>query len=99
MSFTRDPCVCLQEQLRHKQKFNLIAFNSRIESWKDRLVEVTEKTLHHAWQWLKQLTCHGSTNTLAALRQALSDSHAQAIYVLTDGRPDQVNMSTRFNEI
>lgn len=33
----------------------------------------------------------GSTNTLAALRIALSDTYTQAIYLLTDGRPDQVS--------
>ena len=33
----------------------------------------------------------GSTNTLAALRIALSDPHTHAIYLLTDGRPDQVS--------
>ena len=59
--------------------------------WKDRLVDVNEKTLHQAWTWIKELTCKGSTNTMAALRHALNDHHTQAIYLLTDGRPDQVS--------
>ena len=80
----------LQEQLRHKQKFNLVAFNTRAHSWKDRLVEVNEKNLQGAWQWIKSLQCLGSTNSLAALRLALSDPSTQAIYLLSDGRPDQV---------
>ena len=33
----------------------------------------------------------GSTNTLAALKLALSDELCEAIYLLTDGRPDQVS--------
>ena len=84
----------IQEQLRHKQKFNLVTFNSRSHSWKDSLVEVNEKNLQSAWQWIKALVCVGSTNTLASLRQALSDPSTQAIYLLTDGRPDQVGLLT-----
>ena len=87
---THSPLSPSQEQLRHKQKFNLVTFNSRAHSWKDRLVEVTEKNLQGAWQWIKNLVCLGSTNTMAALRHALSDPSTQAIYLLTDGRPDQV---------
>ena len=71
-----------------------MAFNSRAHCWKDHLVEVNEKNLQSAWSWIKALVCLGSTNTLAALRHALSDPSTQAIYVLTDGRPDQVHTHT-----
>nr|KAG5692191.1 hypothetical protein BaRGS_008737 [Batillaria attramentaria] len=81
--------VLMQEQLRHKSKFNIIAFNSKVIGWRDRLVEVTERSLQSAWTWVQGLTCWGSTNTYAAIQQALSDVHTQAIYLLTDGRPDQ----------
>ena len=81
----------MQEQLRHKQKFNIVCFNSKLAAWRDRLMEVNEKNLHEAWSWIKNLECRGSTNTLAALRQALADHSTQAIYLLTDGRPDQVH--------
>ena len=80
----------VQEQLRHKQKFNLISFDSKACPWRDHLVDVDEKNLHMAWQWIKTLSCRSSTNTLAALRHALNDPQTQAIYLLTDGRPDQV---------
>ncbi len=53
-------------------------------------MDVNEKNLSHAWTWVKGLSCRGSTNTMGALRHALSDPNTQAIYVLTDGRPDQV---------
>ncbi|KAK0045323.1 von Willebrand factor A domain-containing protein 3B-like isoform X1 [Biomphalaria pfeifferi] len=79
----------MQEQLRHKKKFNFIAFNSKISGWKDRLVEVSESSMQSAWAWIQSLTCWGSTNTYAALQQALADPQTQAIYLLTDGRPDQ----------
>jgi hypothetical protein len=40
--------------------------------------------------WIDGLSAEGSTNTLAALRFALADPVTEAIYLLTDGRPDQV---------
>ncbi|XP_052792048.1 von Willebrand factor A domain-containing protein 3B-like [Mya arenaria] len=81
--------LLMQEQLRHKMKFNLTAFNSKAQVWQNRLVEVTETSLEGAWRWIQGLSCWGSTNTYAALQHALSDPGTQAIYLLTDGRPDQ----------
>ncbi|XP_013387557.1 von Willebrand factor A domain-containing protein 3B [Lingula anatina] len=90
IQFVKDKLfVLMQEQLRHKQKFNLVSFNSKISPWKDRCVEVNEKNLQAAWTWIKNLECVGSTNTLAALQFALADHATQAVYLLTDGRPDQ----------
>ncbi len=40
--------------------------------------------------WIDDLYAEGSTNTLDALRFALADPNTEAIYLLTDGRPDQV---------
>ena len=69
-----------------------MAFETKATRWRDRLTEVTEKNLHQAWSWIKALTCRGSTNTLAAIQFALSDNQTQAIYILTDGRPDHVSI-------
>lgn len=81
----------LQEQLRHKTKFNLVKFGSKASGWKDRAVEVNESSLQSAWQWVRGLEVAGSTNTLMALKTALADTATQAIYLLTDGRPDHVS--------
>nr|XP_039272786.1 von Willebrand factor A domain-containing protein 3B-like isoform X1 [Styela clava] len=78
-----------QEQLRHKSEFNLVKFETKASSWKPRLEEVTEDSLQKAWHWVRNLEPGGSTNTLAALRIALSDPNTEGIYLLTDGRPDQ----------
>lgn len=80
----------MQEQLKAKQRFNLVAFNSKIVSWRDRMVEVSEHTVMSALEWISGLGAQGSTNTLGAIRFALSDLNTEAIYLLTDGRPDQV---------
>eukprot|EP00795_Rhopilema_esculentum_P000270 gene270-9918_t len=79
----------MQEQLRHKRKFNIIKFDSRVQPWRDHLVDCNSHNLENAWQWVKGLTTGGSTNTLGALKRALADTQVQAVYLLTDGRPDQ----------
>lgn len=84
---------CLKEQLRHKRKFNFVTFNTKAASWKDRLVDVSERSLQSAWSWIQNLSCWGSTNTYGAIQLAMSDPQTQAIYLLTDGRPDQVQYS------
>ena len=76
--------------MRHKQKFNLIAFNSRVSAWRAELCAVSAETLRVAQAWVRALRCEGTTNTLAALRLALTDPNTRAVYLLTDGRPDQV---------
>lgn len=81
----------MQEQLRHKQMINIIAFDTLIRSWRSSLVEVSEENLQSAWSWVTELVCHGTTNTLGALMVALKDKETKAIYLLTDGRPDHVS--------
>ncbi len=75
--------------MRSKQRFNLIAFNSKIQPWRDRSVEVDQFYMTNAIEWIQSLTAQGSTNTLSAIRFALADLNIDAIYLLTDGRPDQ----------
>jgi von Willebrand factor type A domain len=89
----------LQEQLRHKQMFNLVAFDTLVRSWRSALVEVSDESLRDAWSWVKDLVCHGTTNTLAALQLALKDKQTKAIYLLTDGRPDHVCSFTMLSDI
>lgn len=69
----------------------MVAFNSKAITWQNRMVEVTEQSLIGAWKWIQNLSCWGSTNTYAAIQHALTDPGTQAIYLLTDGRPDQVH--------
>ncbi|XP_071286972.1 von Willebrand factor A domain-containing protein 3B isoform X2 [Agelaius tricolor] len=79
----------MQEQLRHKKRFNFVKFSAQAVAWQEKLVEVNEKNLQDAWLWIKGLEVGSSTNTLKALQTALADTDTQAIYLLTDGRPDQ----------
>lgn len=70
---------------------NIIAFNSAITPWRDRLTKISDSMLSTQLQpWIDNLSADGSTNTLGALRFALADPSTEAIYLLSDGRPDQV---------
>lgn len=62
------------------------------------MVEVNEGSLQSAWQWVRDLNVAGSTNTLAALKFALGDPSTQAVYLLSDGRPDHVSYFCRKEE-
>ncbi|XP_048818082.1 von Willebrand factor A domain-containing protein 3B [Lagopus muta] len=79
----------IQEQLRHKKRFNFVKFSSQAVAWQEKLAEVNEENLQDAWLWIKGLEVGSSTNTLRALQVAFADTDTQAIYLLTDGRPDQ----------
>ena len=89
----------------------MVSFNSTINPWRDRLTKINNgTTLTQLQQWIEGLSANGSTNTLAALRFALADPDTEAMYLLTDGRPDQVmddlvkrlskrKISSRMNDI
>ncbi|XP_052630044.1 von Willebrand factor A domain-containing protein 3B [Harpia harpyja] len=79
----------IQEQLRHKKRFNFVKFSAQAVAWQEKLAEVNEENLQDAWLWIKGLEVGSSTNILKALQIALADTDTQAIYLLTDGRPDQ----------
>jgi hypothetical protein len=69
----------------------MVSFNSTINPWRDRLTKINDSTVSSQLQpWIDGLTAEGSTNTLAAIRFALADPATEAIYLLSDGRPDQV---------
>ena len=55
-------------------------------------MDCNDINLDNAWQWVKSLSVGGSTNTLAAIKVGLSDPDVNGIYLLSDGRPDQVRV-------
>lgn len=81
-----------QDQLFSKERINIVSFNTTINPWRDRLTKLNDSVIQTELQpWIDKLNAEGSTNTLGAIRFALADSDIEAIYLLTDGRPDQVN--------
>lgn len=57
--------------------------------WRVALVPTSPQNLQAVGQWVRGLLANGSTNTLGALEVAMSVHEAEAVYLLTDGRPDQ----------
>lgn len=69
--------------------FNLIEFSSEVTQWSDKMVKCTPQTVAVAAQWVNQLEAKTGTNTLDALLTAFSDKSCEAVYLITDGLPDQ----------
>ncbi|KFQ29752.1 von Willebrand factor A domain-containing protein 3A, partial [Mesitornis unicolor] len=96
---TKELTSLIWEQLRKNEvRFNLLRFAENTESWKECLVEATDKTCHDAVQWISKFHAHGNTCILMALQKALSFQGIQAVYLLTDGKPD-TSCSLILNEI
>jgi von Willebrand factor A domain-containing protein 3 len=77
------------EQL-YKQKisFNLIRYSNNVEKWREGIQESSEENCHRAIAWLSNFSAFGNTCTLDALAEAFHDININAIYLLTDGKPD-----------
>ncbi|XP_015779495.1 PREDICTED: uncharacterized protein LOC107357369 [Acropora digitifera] len=69
--------------------FNIIEFNEEVNKWANNLVACTPRTVSIASEWIHKLTCGTSTNTMEALIEAYEDDGMDAIYLVTDGLPDQ----------
>ncbi|NXS82228.1 VWA3A protein, partial [Erpornis zantholeuca] len=86
---TRELTSLIWEQLRKNEvRFNLLRFAENPESWKESLVEATDESCHEAVQWASMCHAHGNSCILAALQKALSFQGVEALYLLTDGKPD-----------
>jgi len=72
-----------------KRRFNIIAFGTDVVKWQEAAVECTPAALREACTWIDGLQSCGTTNSLGALQQAFADTTVDAIYFLSDGRPDQ----------
>ncbi|POI26991.1 hypothetical protein CIB84_009260 [Bambusicola thoracicus] len=67
---TKELTSLIWEQLRKNGvRFNLLRFAENIESWREHLVEATDKTCHDAVQWVSKFHAHGNTRILTALQE------------------------------
>ncbi|XP_064376341.1 von Willebrand factor A domain-containing protein 3A [Dromaius novaehollandiae] len=86
---TKELTSLIWEQLRKNEvRFNLLSFAENTESWREYLVEATDETCHDAVQWVSRFRAYGNTCILMALQKAFSFQDTEALYVLTDGKPD-----------
>ncbi|XP_071113522.1 uncharacterized protein [Haliotis cracherodii] len=69
--------------------FNIIEFNTEVTQWADKMVKCTPETVAVAAEWINKLSAKTGTNTQDALLTAFSDPKCRAVYLVTDGLPDQ----------
>jgi len=93
-----DNMVDLQKQLSlliwqqlHKNniKFNMLSFSNVVTSWQNELVDGSDvSACKDAVHWIESLNAHGGTNTIQAIKEAHSMKNVDAIYYISDGKPD-----------
>ena len=69
--------------------FNLVEFNSEVTQWSDSMVRCTPETVAEAAKWIQSLAAKTGTNTKDALCAAFSDAACEAVFLITDGYPEQ----------
>lgn len=87
--------------LDHCHRFNVVRFSDadRVASWTNPvpggtagryscLIDVNEDTCAGAAAWVRTLDCFGGTDVIGAMRVALEDVTTEAIYLISDGKPD-----------
>jgi hypothetical protein len=68
-------------------KFNIIAFNDEVKSWKTDMMEASDENKRAAIEFVKGLTAQGLTYTDDALREAFKNESADTFILLSDGAP------------
>jgi hypothetical protein len=80
----------VREQVRLRvATFNVVQFASEAQAWTECLIDVTDESCNGAVAWVQSLTALGGTNVCAAVQLALADEHADTVYILSDGQPDE----------
>ncbi|KAL5018508.1 hypothetical protein ScPMuIL_004230 [Solemya velum] len=69
-------------------QFNIIKFSGECEKWRGSIVRPLEENCHDAVKWTSEFVARGNTCTLEALKLAFRDPNIDAVYLLTDGKPD-----------
>ncbi|EGD76350.1 hypothetical protein PTSG_11678 [Salpingoeca rosetta] len=91
---TRDVARLIAAFLREqavpfKREFTLIAYGDAVVPWTDAPVTATKEAAADAVEWLRAVRTLGSTNTLAALQHVAQVPDLNAVYIVSDGLPNQ----------
>lgn len=76
--------LCLRH-LREGDRFNVLAFDDRIERFQSKPVPFTQATLEQADAWASRLAARGGTEMLAPLLEAVRQTDG-VVVLLTDGQ-------------
>ncbi|RDD40696.1 von Willebrand factor A domain-containing protein 3B [Trichoplax sp. H2] len=69
--------------------FNIIEFSADISKFAEWLIPCNQKSWDVAKAWITAITCKTTTNTLEAVKAAFEDDRTQAVYLVSDGSPNQ----------
>ncbi|SRR3989344_2004202 len=75
------------------KRFNLVFFDSDIKTFKPGLVELNDQTREEAFAFIDTFEPGTTTNTGEAVQKALSLGEIEALYLLSDGRPNIVPLA------
>jgi len=78
--------------------FNLLPFNDRVLSWRERMVRNEGEAMTEAKKYVADLVASGGTNIHGALERAFADPETDTIVLLSDGDPTAGDV-TDINEI
>jgi uncharacterized protein with von Willebrand factor type A (vWA) domain len=81
-------CLVWEQLYKYRIGFNLIKFSDHCEKWREHCVEASEENCHKSIAWLANMTAHGNTCTLDAITEAFRDEDIDAVYLISDGKPD-----------
>lgn len=74
--------------LDQRCEFGIVIFDKNITTWREELVQATDKNKRNAIRFVEYLSAGKTTNTYGALRRCLEfDPQLEAIFLLTDGQP------------
>jgi HEAT repeat protein len=76
-------------KLEKGSKLNVILFESQVTRWKKKLVPVTRRSRAALKGYLQNKSERGGTNLFDALEMALLTKEVDAIYLLSDGSPNE----------
>lgn len=83
------------QSLRPGDRFNVIQFNSIVETLFDDAVDATPGDVRLAREWVSRLQANGGTEMVPALRRALAGSaspqHVRQVVFATDGAVEDAN--------
>ena len=91
MKQAREALKYCVEKLNDGDRFNIVRFSTDVESFKDALVKVDDKTRKEALEFIGELEARGGTDIDGALRMAVGMKYDEKtpniIAFLTDGKP------------
>ncbi|MGH0162424.1 UNVERIFIED_CONTAM: hypothetical protein FKN15_055394 [Acipenser sinensis] len=68
--------------------FNIVEFSYKVSKWCDRMVTCSPDTVYGAMGWIRSLEVKPGRDLLNALRAAFDDPACQAVYLVTNGLPE-----------